>query len=334
VANLKTFDLKIDDIFPKIQNVISPYSSCDEFLKVIKSMKNSSSPGPTSEPKALYLFLFQNVPKFATNAFNQIYDIENIDNSDFAFIKLKNVCFLPKKDLDSSDPNNLRPIYLSEVSQKILDKALNNKISNYMTKIVHADQFGFIKQRHMATATISITAIMNYIKTKEIDSQLVFFDLKKAYDKTLYEVSDAILSHIFSKNFAKIWASISNGGKFRVVVDNYVSKEREIKLGFAQGAPSSANKFVIYNHLFFSCLNSNLLSHLMLKINKQNLPAIFFADDGFKGLKLKSENDVHTISNVLKKLKSTVNIEVNFKKTKILVYGNSPANLNILLVYF
>ena len=68
----------------------------------------------------------------------------------------------------------------------------------------------------------------------------------------------------------------------------------------------------------------------MLKINKQNLPAIFFADDGFKGLKLKSENDVHTISNVLKKLKSTVNIEVNFKKTKILVYGNSPANLNIL----
>ena len=327
---LKTFDLKIDDIFPKIQDVISPYSSCDEFLKVIKSMKNSSSPGPTSEPKALYLFLFQNVPKFATNAFNQIYDIENIDNSDFAFIKLKNVCFLPKKDLDSSEPNNLRPIYLSEVSQKILDKALNNKISNYMTKIVHADQFGFIKQRHMATATISITAIMNYIKTKEIDSQLVFFDLKKAYDKTLYEVSDAILGHIFSKNFAKIWASISNGGKFRVVVDNYVSKVREIKLGFAQGAPSSANKFVIYNHLFFSCLNSNLLSHLMLKINKQNLPAIFFADDGFKGLKLKSENDVHTISNVLKKLKSTVNIEVNFKKTKILVYGNSPANLNIL----
>ena len=327
---LETFDLKMEDIFPKIQNVVSPYSTCDEFIKVIKSMKNSSCPGPTSQPKALYLFLFQNVPKFATNAFNQIYDIEDIDNSDFAFIKLKNVCFLPKKDLDSSNPKNLRAIYLSETSQKILDKALNNKISPYMTKIVHPDQFGFIKKRHMATATISITSIMNYIKAKEIDSQLVFFDLKKAYDKTLYEVSDAILSYIFSQNFAKVWASISNNGKFRVVIDNYASRVREIKLGFAQGAPSSANKFVIYNHLFVSCLNSKVLSHLMLKVNKQNLPAIFFADDGFKGLTLKSEQDVHCISNVLRKLKSTVNIEVNFKKTKILIYGNSPAHIDIL----
>jgi hypothetical protein len=326
---LETFNLKLDDIFPKIQNTISPYSSTKEFLKVIKSLKDRSSPGPTSQPKSLFMFLFQNVPKFATNAFNQMYDMD-LDNSDFSFIKIKNVCFLPKKDLDSSNPDNLRPIYLSENSQKILDKALNNKIAPFMSKIVHSDQFGFIKKRHMATATISITAIMNYIKSKEIDSQLVFFDLKKAYDQTLYEVSDKILNHIFSPQFAKVWASISNGGKFRVVVNNHISKQYEIKLGFPQGAPSSANKFVIYNHLFYSCLNSKLMSHLMLKIKKHNLPAIFFADDGFKALTLKTEKDMTSLSDLLKKLKSTVNIEINFKKTKILTYGNCPVNLSSL----
>ena len=326
---LETFDLKLDDIYPKVHNVTSPYSSTKEFLKVIKSLKNRSSPGPTSQPKSLFMFLFQNVPKFATNAFNQIYDMD-LDNSEFSFIKLKNVCFLPKKDLDSCDPNNLRAIYLAETSQKILDKALNNKISPFMSKIVHSDQFGFIKKRHMATATISITAIMNYIKSKEIDSQLVFFDLKKAYDQTLYEVSDTLLSHIFSQQFAKIWASISNKGKFRVVVNNHISKQYEIKLGFPQGAPSSSNKFVIYNHLFFSCLNSKVMSHLMLKIKNHNLPAIFFADDGFKALTLKNEKDVTLLTDFLKKLKSTVNIEINFKKTKILTYGNCSVNLNPL----
>ena len=75
-------------------NLSSPNSTTNELLNVDKSLKSTSAPGPTSQPKALYLFLFQFIPKLATNAFNQMYDFE-LDNSEFSFVKLRNVCFLP-----------------------------------------------------------------------------------------------------------------------------------------------------------------------------------------------------------------------------------------------
>ena len=327
---LRTFDLKLEDIFPRIENLTSPYSTTEEFLKVIKSLKNTSSPGPSTQPKALYLFLFSTIPNLATNAFNQMYDMD-LDNSDLAFVKLRNVCFLPKKDLDQSDPKNQRPICLCETPLKILDKSLNNKVSKYMHQIVHCDQFGFIKQRHMATASLSISSVINYVKSRNIDTQLIFFDLKSAFDRTLYDVTEKIISHIFPLgNFAKCLLSISNGGKFKAIVGKYSSEVYEHKLGYSQGLPSSANKFDIYNHLFCACLKSIEMKQLTLNIKGKTLPPVSFADDGFNGFTLKSESDVIKVSNLLKKLKSTVNIEINFTKTKILTYGNHPRNINLL----
>lgn len=183
----------------------------------------------------------------------------------------------------------------------------------------------------MATASISICSVINHVKSLNINSQHIFFDLKSAYDQTLYDVTEKIISHIFPiGNFAKTWSNISNRGRFKAVVGSFSSKVYEQKLGFSQGLPSSANKFDIYNHLFYACLKSVEMKQLTLNIKEMTLPPVFYADDGFSSLKLKNISDVIKVSNLLQKLKSTVNIEINFSKTKILTNGSYPENLHLL----
>lgn len=327
---LETFDLKLDEMFPKITSLTSPYSTTSEFKKVIKSMKSNSAPGPSSQPKQLFSFLIDILPKFTTNALNNLYNID-LDNSSLSFLKLRNVIFLPKPGLDQTIAENNRPIALLEVPYKIVDKALNKKISPLLHKICHSDQHGFIEKKQMANATLSITATMNHIKAHDLECQLIFFDLQKAYDKALNCISNKILKQIFPcGNFADAFISLTNGGKFKVTVKNASSRIYENKIGLAQGAPSSGSRFNIYNHIFYCCLTSPKIKALTLSIAGNTLKPVCFADDGFSAFRLKSSNDVSVVSSMLQKLETTINMKINFTKTKILTNGDHPPNLHLL----
>ena len=80
------------------------------------------------------------------------------------------------------------------------------KVANYLNKIVHPDQFAGVKKRHMASASISICSVINYIKNKDIPAQLISFDIKAAFDRVLYDTVNKIIHHIFPNGtFADSW---------------------------------------------------------------------------------------------------------------------------------
>ena len=327
---LDTFKLNLDDMFPKLINVSSPYSNSKEFKDVIKSIKSSSATGPSSEPKLLYKFLFDLFPKFSTKSFNHLYDIE-IEMSPFSYIKKRNICFLPKKDLDTTKTENHRGIALAETPYKILSKAMNKKVTPHLSKICDENQNGFIPGRNMTTTSISILSTMNYIRSESIDSQCVSFDMKKAFDSTLYSVSDVIIKHIFPNgNFAKSWISLTNGGSYQAIVNQCKSKLYNISMGFAQGGPSSSSRYIIYNHIFVCCLRSSLFDNIRLKIADNLACPNSLADDVVQFFQFKTMQDVELVSFLLVKLKDTINLQVNFSKTKVLTHGNFPANLSTI----
>ena len=48
----------------------------------------------------------------------------------------------------------------------------------------------------MASASISICSVINYIKNKDIPAQLISFDIKAAFDRVLYDTVDKIIHHM------------------------------------------------------------------------------------------------------------------------------------------
>ena len=328
---LQEYELSLDEIFPKIETLSSPFSSIKEFKEVINSMSNNSSPGISSEPKHLYSFLFDFFPSFTTDALNNMYCID-LNNSPFRIIKDRNMISIPKKDCDLSIGSNFRPISLLETIYKILSKAIKRKVSPYLNEILPPDQFGFSPGKHMHTASVSIIATMNHIKSHNIDAQFVSFDIRKAFDMALPEVCDRIIKHIFPVgDFAKAWINITSGGRFRAKVGNYFSSFFKLKRSTAQGDPSSGDRFNFLQHIFSSCLNSKPLQNISLKIGNKHLPVGMFADDTWKFCVLKSDHDTELIHRLLERMEESIGLKINFDKTKILVHGNSfPNNLNLL----
>ena len=324
---LENYGLSLEKIYPQIKNITSPYSSHKEYKEVISSMRSTSSPGISSEPKALYKFLFDFLPTFSTEAFNRIYDI-NIDESPFKFLKDRNITFLPKKGMDLSNPLNYRPISLCEVPYKILTKAINKKVSPYLSTILHSEQFGFTPGKQMSTASASILATFEYIKEKKIDAQFLSVDIQRAYDKALNSVVNVLIKFIFPEgNFAKGWTNLTSGGRFRAVVSNHFSIFYDLVVSISQGRPDAPAQFNILHKIFMACLESTKIKNITLKIEDKNIPCGGFADDTWCFLQMKSEKDVQIIKKLLCDMEESVGLKVNFNKTKILTHGVVPQGL-------
>lgn len=284
-----------------------------ELLHSLRKFKEKS-PGLTGITRNVLMNLPQNGIDTLLNIYNASLSAGYFPDD----LKNTKMIFIPKEGKDKKEIINYRPISLLEVTGKLFEKILNNRLLTYLEdkNILNTRQHGFRKRRGTHTALAIITDIIARAKANKNQINLILRDIKKAFDKVWHiGLKYKILKTTLPAYMKQVLCDYLSDRQVQIQIGNYLGPPFELESGVPQGGCLSPTLFIFYTADM-----------------PQPTPYseyIVFADDvtqivAYPGksrdlLSLHTKNAIESINNYEKKWK----IQTNATKFKIIPIGRT-----------
>lgn len=172
--------------------------------------------------------------------------------------KIANVQPVPKKG-KSSDPSNYRPISITSILSKVMEKIVNRKILSYLesNNLLDDRQYGFRPRRSTGDLMTYLSHEIGRSIHSSGEAQVLSLDIAKAFDRVSHKGLLAKLECCGVPQSIMGWIrSFLEGRNIRVVLDGSQSDPFPILSGVPQGSVLSPTLFLVFiNDLLSSTLN-------------------------------------------------------------------------------
>ena len=241
------------------------------------------------------------------------------------------------KSGDKFDPNNYRGICVSSCFGKLFCSILNTRLLTFLqlNKIIHPSQIGFLPGFRTADHVFTLKNIVDNEVTFKNKGKLYtcFVDFRKAFDSVWHVgLLEKLLRNDIGGKFYSIIKDMYSKTQCSVKIGQNKTMPFQYSRGVRQGCVLSPTLFNIYMNDLSQKIDENAFDFIQLP-NNQKLSCLFYADDLI--LISKSPQGLQNSINTLSQFCDQWHLEVNLKKTKIMIFQKRQSkintNLNILL---
>ena len=225
-------------------------------LKLLKQLDTTKTPGPDGIHPVVLRELSDVIAAPLQIIFNTSLQTGQLPS----VWKQANISAIFKKG-EKKKPSNYRPVSLTCITCKIMEKILRQRIIEHMTinSLLTKQQYGFLSGR---STTQQLTQVLDHwssILDKGSTLDVIYFDFKKAFDtvphkRLLHKLKNyGIPEHILN------WlAAFLTDRKQRVGVNGVFSEWAEVISGIPQGSVMGPVMFVVYINDLPDCIKSCL----------------------------------------------------------------------------
>lgn len=230
------------------------------------------------------------------------------------------ITLVPKKtNLETA--NDFRPISLMNISLKLLTKAFVDRLQGVITKLIHQNQYSFIKGRTIQDCLAWAFEYIHQCQQSNREIVIIKLDFEKAFDSIEHEAILMIMRHM---GFPAKWLSwvdmIFNSTCTSVLLNRVPGMSFKCKRRVRQGDPLSPLLFVLGVELLQAILNRacqlGLISKPIRPDDESDFLVIQYANDAIILMKA-DQKEFFCLKALLNTFAQSTCLKINFHKSNI-----------------